>query len=55
MNEVRYFHAGDAALAASLAEALRVVWPGKTVNLQDLSATRYGKAETGLLEVWVSE
>lgn len=55
LNEVRYFNAGDAALAAALAEALRVAWPSKEVTLQDLSASKWGKAETGLLELWLSE
>jgi hypothetical protein len=55
MNEVRYFHTGDAALATALADALRALWPSKVVKVQDLSASRFGSAGTGLLEVWVSE
>lgn len=55
LNEVRYFNPDDAALAQALADTLRKVTPGKDIGLQDLSATSYGKAEPGLLEVWVSE
>jgi hypothetical protein len=54
LNEVRYFNAGDAALAAALAQAVGTADPGKQVTLQDLSASRYGKSTPGLLEVWVS-
>jgi hypothetical protein len=55
LNEVRYFNPDDAALAAALAETLQAAHPLKPVTVQDLSASSYGKAQPGLLEVWVSE
>lgn len=55
LNEVRYFNPADAALAAALVDVLQSAQPGKAVTVQDLSASGYGKAEPGLLEVWVSE
>ena len=55
LNEVRYFNPSDMPLAAALADALKAEMPGKDITLQDLSASRYGKAETGLLEIWISE
>ena len=55
LNEVRYFNPGDAALAQALAGTLQQVNPGKVIGVQDLSASSYGKAEPGLLEIWVSE
>lgn len=55
LNEVRFFNPGDAALAATLANALQDAKPGTVIKVQDLSASSYGKAQPGLLEVWVSE
>jgi uncharacterized membrane protein HdeD (DUF308 family) len=55
LNEVRYFNPGDAALAQALAGTLQQVNPGKVIGVQDLSASSYGKAEPGLLEIWVSQ
>lgn len=55
LNEVRYFNPSDAALASALAEVVQANTPGKSFSVQDLSATRYGKAEPGLLELWISE
>jgi uncharacterized membrane protein HdeD (DUF308 family) len=55
LNEVRYFNPDDLALATALADTLKAEMPGKEIKLQDLSASRYGKAETGLLEIWISE
>lgn len=55
LNEVRFFNPTDAGLAAALAETVRATNPGKTFKVQDLSASRYGKAEPGLLELWISE
>jgi hypothetical protein len=55
LNEVRYFNPEDAALAAALAETLHAADPAKPIKVQDLSASSYGKAQPGLLEVWVSE
>lgn len=54
LNEVRYFNPDDAALAQSLAETLQRVNPGMAMGVQDLSASTYGKAQPGLLEIWVS-
>lgn len=55
LNEVRYFNPSDAGLAAALAATLQEVNPGKVIGVQDLSATSYGKAAPGLLEIWVSQ
>lgn len=55
LNEVRYFNPDDAALAMALAETVQASSPGKTFKVQDLSASRYGKGEAGLLELWISE
>jgi hypothetical protein len=55
LNEVRYFNPADMALAAALKDALQAEMPGKDIKLQDLSATRYGTAETSLMEIWISE
>jgi hypothetical protein len=55
LNEVRYFNPADAGLAAALAASIRTAIPGKDVTVKDLSASRYGKDDTGLLEVWISE
>lgn len=55
LNEVRYFNTEDAALAAALAETLQATQPATKIKVQDLSASNYGKAQPGLLEVWVSE
>lgn len=55
LNEVRYFHAGDAALAAALAEAISTARPGTGIAVKDLSASRYGKVAPGQLEVWISQ
>jgi hypothetical protein len=54
LNEVRYFHPGDAALAAALAQDIWTVRPGRTISVQDLSATAYGQSTPGHLELWVS-
>jgi hypothetical protein len=55
LNEVRYFNPEDAALAAALVETLRTANPRTPISVQDLSASSYGKAQPGLLEVWISE
>jgi hypothetical protein len=55
LNEVRYFNPKDASLAAALAKTLQEAQPLKTVEIKDLSASSYGKAQPGLLEIWVSE
>lgn len=55
LNEVRFFHPGDADRAAKLAEAAGVFAEGGRLEVVDLSASGYGQAEPGLLEVWISE
>jgi hypothetical protein len=54
LNEVRFFNPDDAALAAALAKAVQAHSPGKRFKVQDLSASSYGKARPGLLELWIS-
>jgi hypothetical protein len=55
LNEVRYFNPEDAALAAALVKTLNSANPTRSITVQDLSASAYGKSEPGLLEVWISE
>ncbi|MCB6178274.1 hypothetical protein LHP98_09040 [Rhodobacter sp. Har01] len=55
LNEVRYFHPSDAELAAALAKAAQDWRAGAPVGVVDLSATKFGRSEPGLLEVWISE
>jgi hypothetical protein len=55
LNEVRYFNPADAGLAAALAMSIQTAIPGKAVAVKDLSASRYGKDASGLLELWISE
>lgn len=55
LNEVRYFNPGDADRAAALAAKAGEWAGGRVFAVVDLSASRYGKAERGLLEIWISE
>jgi hypothetical protein len=55
LNEVRYFHADDRAVAEALALAASAGLKGQpAIAVKDLSATQFRKAEPGLLEVWIS-
>jgi hypothetical protein len=54
LNEVRYFHPDDAAIAAALADATGAALAGATVIVEDLSASKYAMAAPGHLEIWVS-
>jgi hypothetical protein len=55
MNEVRYFNAADAERAAALVAATTAWAPDKRFQVIDLSASAYGQAAPGLLEIWISE
>lgn len=56
LNEVRYFHADDRALAEALALSVSAALLGQPlIAVKDLSGTQFGQGEPGLLEVWVSE
>lgn len=55
LNEVRYFNPADAERAAALAEAVTAAAPGTVATVVDLSASKYGQGQPGLLEVWISE
>ncbi|MBS2014396.1 MAG: hypothetical protein JST00_16025 [Deltaproteobacteria bacterium] len=54
LNEVRFFHPDDARRAAALAAAATID-PRKALAVRDLSRSTYRKADTGHLEVWISE
>lgn len=55
MNEVRYFNPADADRAAALAETLATAAPGTAATVVDLSTSKYGQPQAGLLEVWISK
>jgi hypothetical protein len=55
LNEVRYFHTGDAERAVALAARAGEWAGGRVFAVVDLSASKYGQAERGLLEIWISE
>lgn len=55
LNEVRYFNPADAERAKALAEAVAAAAPGTEATVVDLSASKYGQAQPGLLEVWISK
>jgi hypothetical protein len=50
-----YFNAADADRATELAAAAAARAQGRTLAVVDLSASAYGRAQPGLLEVWISE
>ncbi|MEI4472685.1 hypothetical protein [Frigidibacter sp. MR17.24] len=55
LNEVRFFHPADEVAAVALAEQAVTALPGAArLAVRDLSATRFGRATPGQLELWIS-
>lgn len=55
LNEVRYFRADDRTLAEALALSVSAGLKGQPpIVVKDLSGTKFGQGEPGLLEVWIS-